>query len=85
MQNTLWMVHTKLPKHALIITNIITFPMLQQKLEAKFELGNKTEQNVNLLSHRVKKQIHPQVNHHCVIASSFQVIVQSIEQSQLVT
>ncbi len=78
------MVHTKLPKSALII-RAATFPMLQQKLEATFELGNKIEQNVNLLSLRPNKQIHPQANHHCVIASSLQVILHLIEQSQLAT
>lgn len=58
---------------------------LQQILEATFDLGNKIEQNVNLLSLKPNKQINPQANHHCVIASSLQVILQSIEQSQLAT
>jgi hypothetical protein len=46
--------------------SVVTFPMLHQKLEATSKLGNKTEQNVNLLNFRPNKQIHAQVNHHCV-------------------
>jgi hypothetical protein len=57
-------------KVPLLLQVLLHCQRCNKKLKATFELGNKTEQNVNLLSLRPNKQIHPQVNHHYVIASS---------------